>query len=188
MSTSQYTYSPFHTIGAASLLIWDAAANAAQGAWAQLARVADAAVLSTTEQVGQQLVVKGLAQPIARRNKSQRFSLSFRLLEDANPAALELLLGSGACKAAAFAQDTAVSECLRLYGADFTELAHPYGILDGGLPPVTGLEASAGGTGGNILAGSYYYWVLPLRARRRAWSAWPSPRAWRRSMSAQARQ
>lgn len=161
MSTSQYTYSPFHTIGAASLLVWDTPANGGLGAWSRLARVADAAVLTTTEQVGQQLVVKGLSQPIARRNKSQRYSLSFRLLENANPAALELLLGGGAVQVRQAAQDIALSECLRLYATDYTELAHPYGVLDGGLPPVTGFSASAAGAGGNIPAGSYYYWAVP---------------------------
>lgn len=162
MSTSQYTYSPFHTIGAASVLLWDAAACGGSGAWAHLARVADAAVLATTEHVGKQLVVKGLAQPIARRNRSKRYSLSFRLLEDANPAALDLLFGEGAVQSKSAAADISVSETLRLYGEDYTELAHPYGILDGGLPPVTNLSAIAGGTGGAILPGNYYYWVVPF--------------------------
>lgn len=161
MSTSQYTYSPFHTIGAASVLLWDAAAAGGSGAWAHFARVADATVLATTEQVSQHLVIKGLGQPIARRNRSKRYSLSFRLLEDANPAALDVLFSDGAVQSKTAAQDISTSEALRLYGTDYTELAHPFGILNGGLPPVTGLSASAGGAGGNILPGSYYYWVVP---------------------------
>lgn len=161
MATSQYTYHPFHTIGAASVFLWDAAALAGAGGWAPLGRVADAAVLSTTEQAGKSLVVKGLTQPVARRNRAKRYSLSFRMLEDANPLALDLLFGDGAAVSRSAAADASTKETLRLYGADYAELAHPYGILNGGLPPVTDLSASTGGTGGSIPTGSYYYWVIP---------------------------
>jgi len=160
MATSQYTYHPYHTIGAASVLLWDPAAGGA-GAWRPLGKVADAAVLITTEQVGKDLTLKGLTQPIARRNRAKRYSLTFRLLEDANPLTLDLLFADGASQAASPPQLVAVSEVTRLFSTDWRELAHPYGLraeLPGG---VTDPGASSGSSGGSIPPGTYYYWIVP---------------------------
>lgn len=161
MATSQYSYHPFHTIGAASVLLWDASAGGGAGAWQHLGKAADAAVLISTEQAAKELTIKGLTQPIARRNRSKRYSLSFRLLEDANPLTLDLLYSEGAAQAAAAAELCYSCESLRLYAADYTELAHPYGIRQAALPPVENVYATAGGSGGSIPPGTYYYWVVP---------------------------
>ncbi len=160
MATSQYNYNPFHTIGAATVLIWDEGAGAGGGAWRPLGKAAEAAVIMTTEQVGQDLTLKGLTQPIARRNRSKRYSLAFRLLENAGPQAQALLFGEGGAQAAAGVELAAFSEALRLYGQQWRELSHPYGIINETLPGATGGSASAGGTGGSIPPGTYYYWVV----------------------------
>ena len=128
MATSQYTYHPYHTIGAANVLLWDASAGGGSGAWRPLGKVADAAVVVSTEQVGKDLTIKGLSQPIARRNRFKRYSLSFRLLEDANPFTLDLLYSEGASQTKEAAGTVIVSEVVRLYAADFSELAHPFGV------------------------------------------------------------
>ena len=161
MASSQYTYHPYHTIGAATLLLWDDAADGGAGAWRTLGRVADAAVLVTTEQAGKDLTLKGLSQPVARRNRSKRYSLSFRLLEDAGPLTLALWGGEGAAQSQFGSELVTTSDVLRLYDAEWRELAHPFGIA--ALPPagVSDVEASAGGSGGSISPGTYYYWVVP---------------------------
>lgn len=162
MATSEYSYHPFHTIGAARLLLWDDAAAEGGGAWAHFGKVADASVLMTTEQAGKDITVKGLTQPVARRNRSKRYSLSFRLLENANPAALELLYGEGAAQGTGGAEVVVERELMRLYGGDYSELAHPYGIQLSQPAAAASAGASAGGTGGSITPGTYYYWVVPL--------------------------
>jgi len=126
---SNYTYHPFHSIGAANLLLWDPAALSGSGAWARLGRVADAAVLISGEILEKDLVVKGLSQPLARRPHSRRYSLSLRLLEAANPAVLDLLFADGSVPLSGTASTQAVSESLRLFGLEYCELAHPFGIL-----------------------------------------------------------
>ena len=161
MSTGQYVYPPFHTIGPASLLIHDPLAGSGLGAWRMLGRIADAAVLTTTEQIGKHLTIRGLTQPIALRNRSKRVSLSFRLLENANPDTLALLFGEGAGPAKSSAGTRQLSECVRLSGQALTELSHPFGIQAGQLTGVTNLVAVASGSGGTIPPGTYYYWVVP---------------------------
>jgi len=160
MATSQYSYHPYHTIGAATLLLWDGAAGGGAGAWRQLGKVADAAVLMTTEQVGKELTIKGLTQPVARRNRAKRYSVTFRMLEDANPLTLDLLYSEGAMQSAGASELVATSEVLRLYATDYTELAHPYGIRSTPPAGVSGVSASAGGSGGSIPPGTYYYWIV----------------------------
>jgi hypothetical protein len=167
MSTSQYTFHPFHTIGAASVFLWDPSAGGG-GAWRPLGKVADAAVLITTEQAGKNLTLKGLTQPIARRNRAKRYSLTFRLLEDAGPLTLDLLFSDGAAQAPEAGGLVRVSETLRLYGGDYTELGHPYGIRSTPPEGVSGLSGSAGGSGGTVPPGSYYYWVAPLYVTEQA--------------------
>jgi len=163
MATAQYTYHPYHTIGAATVLLWDPAAGGetSEGAWRHLGRAADAAVVVATEQVGKDLTIKGLTQPVARRNRSKRYSLSFRMLEDANPLTLDLLLGEGAAQASSGSELITVSEVVRLNAADWRELAHPFGIAAEPPPGVSELAVSAGGSGGGIAPGTYYYWVVP---------------------------
>ena len=160
MATSQYTYHPYHTIGAATMLLWDGAAGDG-GAWRHLGKVADAAVLASTEQVGKDITTKGLTQPVARRNRSKRYSLSFRLLEDTNPLVLDFIGSESAAQSADSSELVLTSEVVRLFGLDWRELAHPYGIAAGQPEGVTEVMASAGGTGGSIAPGTYYYWVVP---------------------------
>lgn len=135
MATSQYTYQPYHTIGAAVLLLWDDSAGGGSGAWQSIGKVADAALNVVTEQVSKEIITKGLSQPIAQRNRSKRYSLSFRLLENANPHVLALLLADGAAQTSEGEQAVVGREVLRLYGGDYTELGHPYGLVSGS-PPV----------------------------------------------------
>ncbi len=163
MATAQYTYHPYHTIGAATVLLWDplAGGEALDGAWRHLGRVADAAVVVATEQAGKDLTIKGLTQPIARRNRAKRYSLSFRKLEDANPLTLDLLLGEGSAPEHGGAELVSASEVVRLYGRDQRELAHPYGIATEPPPGVENLAVAVGGSGGGIPTGTYYYWVVP---------------------------
>ena len=149
MATSQYTYHPYHTIGAATVLLWDAAAGGS-GAWRPLGKVADAAVLITTEQVGKDLTLKGLTQPIARRNRAKRYSVTFRLLEDANPLTLDLLCSDGAAQSLDPQDLRTQREVLRLYGNDWRELAHPYGLRQELPAGVSDPGAAASGTGGSI--------------------------------------
>jgi hypothetical protein len=160
MATSQYTYHPYHTIGAATMLLWDGAAGD-EGAWRHLGKVADAAVLVSTEQVGKDITTKGLTQPVARRNRSKRYSLSFRLLEDTNPLVLDYIGSEGAAQSAEASELVTTSEVVRLYGLDWREVAHPFGIAAEQPEGVTEVLASAGGTGGSIAPGTYYYWVIP---------------------------
>jgi hypothetical protein len=161
MATSQYNYHPFHTIGAASVLLWDGAAGGGAGAWRPLGKVADAAISVATEQAGQDITVKGLTQPITRRNRSKRYSLSFRLLENAGPEAHALMFGEGNAQSAAAAEITEFSEAFRLYGSQWRELSHPYGIVAEPLPSAPAGHVTAGGTGGSIPAGIYYFWLVP---------------------------
>ena len=164
MATSQYTYHPYHTIGAATVLLWDPDAGGEEvgGAWRPLGKVADAAVVITTEQAGKDLTIKGLTQPIARRNRAKRYSITFRLLEDANPLTLDLLGGEGAALSEAGAALIGTTEVLRLYGSDWRELAHPYGLAAEPPSGVSNAQASAGGSGGTIPPGTYFYWVVTL--------------------------
>lgn len=163
MATSQYTYHPYHTIGAATVLLWDPDAGGEEvgGAWRPLGKVADAAVVITTEQAGKDLTIKGLTQPIARRNRAKRYSITFRMLEDANPLTLDLLGGEGAALSEAGSALIGTTEILRLYGADWRELAHPYGLAAEPPGGVCDAQASAGGSGGSIPPGTYFYWVVP---------------------------
>jgi hypothetical protein len=163
MATSQYTYHPYHTIGAATVLLWDPGAGGEEvgGAWRPLGKVADAAVVISTEQAGKDLTIKGLTQPIARRNRAKRYSITFRLLEDANPLTLDLLGGEGAALGSHGSELITTTEVLRLYGTDWRELAHPYGLAAEPPSGVSGAQASAGGSGGTIPPGTYYYWVVP---------------------------
>ena len=163
MATSQFTYHPYQTIGAATALIWDPSAGGAVagGGWRHLGKVADASVLVTTEQAGQDLTIKGLTQPIARRNRSKRYSLTFRLLEDANPLTLDLLFGEGAAPAVGDSELVYTTEVVRLTGGQWRELAHPYGIA--AVPPegVSEAQVETSPGGGTIPPGTYYYWVVP---------------------------
>ena len=161
MATSQYNYHPFHTIGAATVLLWDGDAGGGAGAWRPLGKVADAAVIMSTEQVSQDLTLKGLTQPIARRNRAKRYSLAFRLLENAGPETQALLFGEGAEQSAGAAEIAVFTEQLRLYGQQWRELSHPYGIVAEQLPGVDAASVSAGGSGGSIPPGTYYYWIAP---------------------------
>lgn len=169
MSLSHYNHAPYHPIGAASLLVWDSLAgpddpltSLPQGAWRSVGKVADAAVVMTAQSAGQELALKGLSQPIARRLTAQRYSLSFRLLECAGPEALDLLFSLGSAPGGAGTELVATSEVLRLYGSDWNEVAHPFGILAAPPAPVSALSADPGGTGGEISPGTYYYWVVPV--------------------------
>lgn len=163
MATSQYTYHPYHTIGAATVQLWDPEAGGATvgGAWRPVGKVADAAVIISTEQAGKDLTVKGLTQPIARRNRAKRYSLSFRLLEDANPLSLDLLGGEGAAQQSDGLELVYTSEVLRLTGTDWREVGHPYGIAAEPPEGVSEASADSGGTGGAIPPGTYFYWVAP---------------------------
>lgn len=135
MATSLYTYQPFHTIGAATLQLWDASAGGGAGGWVSAGRIADAAVSVATEQVAKEVITAGLSQPVARRNRAKRYSLGFRLLENASPQLLGILYGDGAEQSTAAGGAESTAEVLRLYGEDYSALAHPYGI-DPLAPPV----------------------------------------------------
>jgi hypothetical protein len=163
MATSQYTYHPYHTIGAATVQLWDpnAGGSAVSGAWRPLGKVADAAVIISTEQVGKDLTIKGLTQPIARRNRAKRYSISFRMLEDANPLTLDLLGSEGAALARNSLELVYTAEVLRLIGSDWREVGHPYGIAAEPPEGVSDAAAESGGTGGGIPPGTYFYWVAP---------------------------
>jgi hypothetical protein len=163
MSLSHYNHAPYHPIGAATLLVWDSQAGpddpaTAQpsGAWRSVGKVADAAIVMSAQSAGQELALKGLSQPITRRLTAQRYSLSFRLLECAGPEALELLFGLGSAQSGVGTELVSTTEVLRLYGSDWTELAHPFGIRSAPADGVTALLATAGGSGGEIPPGSYY--------------------------------
>ncbi len=136
MATSQYTYQPYHTIGAALLLVWDELAGGGSGGWQSVGKVADAALNVATEQVAKEIITKGLSQPIAQRNRSKRYSLSFRLLENANPHVLGLLLSDGAAQSVNSEIAVVEHAVLRLYSADYTELSHPYGLVSATPPEV----------------------------------------------------
>lgn len=163
MATSQYTYHPYHTIGAATVQLWDpnAGGEEVSGAWRPLGKVADAAVIISTEQASKDLTVKGLTQPLARRNRAKRYSLSFRLLEDANPLTLDLLGSEGAAQSQDGLELVFTSEVLRLFDFEWREVGHPYGIA--AVPPegVSDAMVTAGGTGGAIPPGTYFFWVVP---------------------------
>ena len=141
MATSQYTYQPYHTIGAAVLLLWDDLAGGGSGGWQSIGKVADAALNVATEQVAKEIITKGLSQPIAQRNRSKRYSLSFRLLENANPQVLGLLLADGAAQVSGAELSVATSEVLRLYATDYSELSHPYGLVSAAPPVVKSYDA-----------------------------------------------
>lgn len=164
MATSQYTYHPYHTIGAATVQLWDPNAGGAEvsGAWRPLGKVADAAVIISTEQASKDLTIKGLTQPLARRNRAKRYSLSFRLIEDANPLTLDLLGSEGAAQSQDHLELVFTSEVLRLFDYEWREVGHPYGIA--AVPPegVSGAMATSGGTGGAIPPGTYFFWVVPF--------------------------
>jgi hypothetical protein len=161
MSSSHYNYHPFHTIGAATLMIWDALAGGS-GAWRRLSKVADCSLIVSTEQAGKDITVKGLTQPVARRNRSKRYSISFRLLENAGPEAHDLIFSEGTTQLNSGENLIVAAEVLRLYGSDYTELSHPYGIVQLPLAPPGAPDASAGSTGGSIPPNTYYYWVEPV--------------------------
>jgi hypothetical protein len=164
MSTSSYNYHPFHTIGAAKLLLWDSASLGGLGAWRSLGRVADAAVLVSGAAAEKAIAVRGVSQPIARRPRSRRFSLSLRLLESAGPELHDLLFSDGGAPSASAAGIAVQAESLRLYGAEQHELAHPYGLLAELPAGVSNLQSSVGGSGGVIPATNYHYWVVPFLA------------------------
>lgn len=159
MATSQYTFNPFHTIGPATVLISDPAVD---DGWRSLGRVAEAQLNVTTEQAAQDIFTGGVSQPVARRNTAKRYSISFRLLENANPDALALFGGEGAAATTAGLELCAATEVLRLYGSDWRELAHPYGLAAEPLPAATAISGSASGSGGSIPAGTYTYWIVPV--------------------------
>ncbi len=161
MSTSQYTYHPFHTIGAAQIQLWDSAALGGLGAWRSLGRCADAAVLVSGETAEKGVAISGVSQPIAKRPRSRRYSLSLRLLETAGPEAANLLFGEGALQLKRSADISVQAESLRLYGTQAWQLAHPYGLLTSLPPGATGPSLSAGGSGGLIAATTWHYWVVP---------------------------
>jgi hypothetical protein len=169
MSLSHYNHAPYHPIGAASLLVWDStagpvdpAAELPRGAWRSVGKVADAAVSMTAQTASQELALKGLSQPVTLRLTGQRYSLSFRLLEHAGPEALDLLFGLGSTQSATGGQLASTAEVLRLYGDDWAELAHPFGILASPPAGVSAVSGDAGGSGGSIPAGTYYYWIAPV--------------------------
>lgn len=162
MTTATYSYHPFHSIGAAKVLLWDSAAGGGLGAWHSLGRVADCAVLVSGEAAEKSIAVRGVSQPISKRPRSRRYSLSCRLLELSGPEAQALLFGEGAAQGKKAADITVQGESLRLFGQQQHELAHPYGLLSDAPPPVTSPAASAGGSGGTIAASSYHYWIVPF--------------------------
>lgn len=137
---NQYSYHPFHNIGAADLLLWDSAALDGGGAWARVGRSADAALLMGGETLSKELSVRGVSQPIAQRLRSRRYALSLRLLESAGPDALALLFGGGATQSASAAGTASASEVLRLNGDEYSQLAHPYGVS--GAPSVKSYDAA----------------------------------------------
>ena len=161
MSSSPYNHHPFHTIGAATLLLWDPGAGS-DGAWRRLSKVADCSLLMSTEQASKDITVKGLTQPIARRNRAKRYSISFRLLENAGPEAHDLIFGEATEQSGEAEGVVVAAEVLRLYGSDYTELAHPYGLLQQVPGPPGAPAASAGSTGGSIPPNTYYYWIEPV--------------------------
>jgi hypothetical protein len=161
VTTSTYNYHPFHSIGAAKLLLWDAAALSGDGAWRSLGRVADCAVLVSGSQVEKDIAVRGLSQPIAKRPRSRRYSLSFRLLELSGPEAQALLFGDGGAQERSASGIEVYAEALRLYGYEQYELAHPYGLVQELPAGVSSLSTSVGGGSGVIPATNYHYWVVP---------------------------
>lgn len=139
---NQYTYHPYHNIGAADVLIWDSAALDGGGAWARVGRSADAALLMSGETLSKDLAVRGVSQPIAQRLRSRRYALSLRLLESAGPDALALLFGGGAAQSASAAGTASASEVLRLNGGEYSQLVHPYGVASSPAPVVKSYDAA----------------------------------------------
>ncbi|MCC7477045.1 hypothetical protein IT575_01185 [bacterium] len=161
MSTSQYSYHPFHSIGAAQLQLFEPAALGGLGAWRNLGRCADAAVLISGDFAEKGMAIGGVSQPIARRPRSRRYSLSLRMLETAGPEAAALLFGEGALQQRLSPDILVQAESLRLYGSQAWQLAHPYGLLSSLPPGATGPSLSAGGSGGLIAASTWHYWIVP---------------------------
>lgn len=128
MTSANYSYHPFHTIGGARLSLHDPLADNGNGAWQPLGRVADAEFSVESEKLDRLGSQRGTLQPVAQFNRSLRYSLSFRLLEQASPLALGLLAGPGAATSNAAAGVEQYSEVLRLHGNDWTELLRPWAL------------------------------------------------------------
>ncbi len=135
MTASNYSYHPFHTIGGARLSIHDPLADNGNGAWQPLGRVADAEFSVESEKLDRLGSQRGTLQPVAQFCRALRYSLSFRLLEQASPLALGLLAGPGAVQASSPAGVEQYSEVLRLHATDWTELLRPW-ALEASPPPV----------------------------------------------------
>lgn len=148
MSGAGYGYHPFHTIGAARLALFDEAADNGGGAWQSLGRIADAELTVESEKLERLDSQRGMLQPVAQFCRSLRYSLSFRLLEQASPQALALLAGPGAPTQSATAGTQQYGELLRLNGSDWLELSRPWALEASPAPVVRsydGLVTYAGG-------------------------------------------
>ena len=136
MTAADYTYHPFHTIGGARLSILDPLADDGNGAWQPLGRVADAQFNVEAEKLDRLGSRRGMLQPVAQFCRSQRYSLSFRLLEQASPLALGLLAGPGAAQSSVAAGVEQYSEVLRLHGTAWHELLRPWALESSPAPVV----------------------------------------------------
>jgi hypothetical protein len=158
MSGGQYTYAPFHTIGPAAVYIYDSQAGAGAGAWSPLGRVADAAVVVTADHATKRASIYGLTQAIERRRRATQVSLSFRMLENANPITLSILFGMSEPSYSSLYID--IKSCLA-YIIELCNIDISCSALKL-LRQCDSLAITTAGANASIPAGEYYYYVLPF--------------------------
>lgn len=157
MSSSQFTYHNYQTVGPAAMLFWDPV----KSAYRRVCKISDAQVLASAEKVVKEEVIKGIREVVDERNLFRRWRLRGRLDENANPDVSKLLFASRADMPQSIYTAFSIlqfKEVIKLYGENIVVLSHTSDIISSlaGGRVVTGVPFDGNG---NIAPGTYYYLV-----------------------------
>ncbi|KKL97811.1 hypothetical protein LCGC14_1830690 [marine sediment metagenome] len=155
--TNDFGQKAFNRQGSAVFEVWDAILSS----YRYLGRTAGVGYMPETSKIQQRAPIKGISRITQERTTAVEGMLSFTLMEQMAPDVAQLLFGDPSIDQTLTAGDIVGDKQIKtLYNTDVQFLTNEYGLVPNVTTTVTIGTPSA--AGGGALAGSFFFWVIPV--------------------------